>query len=636
MNKTRPGGNNQSNPGTTHRIGLLAVLYFVLSPLAAMAGEKSYSPAAERDYPTHVYWGDTHLHTKYSLDAYATGNTKISPHEAYRLARGETVTAHNGMRVKLREPLDFLAITDHGEYLAVPSRIELVDPILLGTETGKRWNQMRQTGGAEYVKMFNEMVQALTTNTDLIKSTAFEQSVWDEVGANAELYNDPGKFTTFIAYEWSTTTLEGNNLHRNVIFRDGPAKTSQVLPFSSLNSDDPAKLWDYLAGYERNTGGAVLAIPHNGNLSNGLMFAPTDFKGNPFSSDYVATRARWEPLYEVTQYKGDSEAHPFLSPTDEFADYERWDKTNILMRRPHKNEMTQYEYARPALKLGLQLEQELGANPFKFGLVGGTDSHTGFSTADENNYWGKLSQQEPSPDRWSPIFLEHLAERTETVYNWQVAASGYTAVWAQENTRESLFSALKRKEVYASTGPRIELRFFAGWSYATDDALSPDLAAIGYRKGVPMGGDLSKAPTGKAPSFLIQAKRDPDGANLDRLQVIKGWLDDQGKLQEKIHDVALADGRTVDTTGKAPPVGNTVDVASASYSNSIGDPELAVVWKDPDFSPDLKAFYYLRVIEIPTPRWTAYDAKFFGITMGKEVPMVTQERAYSSPIWYTP
>ena len=389
-----------------------------------------------------------------------------------------------------------------------------------------------------------------------------------------------------------------------------------------------------MSDYENKTRGEAIAIPHNGNVANGLMFPLSNIQGKPLSTSYAKTRSRWEPLYEVTQIKGDGEAHPALSPNDEFADYETWNSwdgwTMEGIKTQGWQERKKSEYARSALKLGLGQQVKLGVNPFKFGMIGSTDSHTSLATADENNYWGKLSLYEPSQYRATQ-------PRTGIVASgWEMASSGYAAVWAEENTREAIFSAMKRKEVYATTGPRMTVRFFGSFDYQSSDAFKPGLAKIGYSKGVPMGGDLTNAPMGKSPNFLIRAVKDPDGANLDRVQVIKGWLDKKGKLHEKIYNVALSDGRK-EKHGKVRPVGNTVNVQDASYTNSIGDPELAVVWKDPDFNQDELAFYYVRVLEIPTPRWTAYDAKYFGIKdIPEEVPMITQERAYTSPIWYTP
>ena len=410
-----------------------------------------------------------------------------------------------------------------------------------------------------------------------------------------------------------------------------------VEPYTTLKplgSDDPRDLWKWLETYESKTGGRVLALAHNGNLSNGIMFPMVDsFTGKPLDRAYAETRMRWEPLYEVTQIKGDGEAHPFLSPNDEFANYETWDKFNLDGSVPKKKDMLQYEYAREGLKIGLALEQKTGANPFKFGMVGSTDSHTGLATAQEDNFFGKHSGTEPSPKRW-----EHPVGcfGNSCIMGWEQAASGYAAVWATENTREAIWDAMKRKETYATTGSRMMVRFFGGYDFVPEHAKSRTPATVGYQLGVTMGGDLLKAPAGKAPTFLVAALKDPIGGNLDRIQIVKGWVDASGARKEKVYDVAWGGDRTPGADGKLPPVGNTVDVANATWMNTIGAPELITVWKDPDFDPKLRAFYYARVIEIPTPRWTAYDANRFGVKMSNEVPMITQERAYTSPIWYTP
>jgi hypothetical protein len=392
-----------------------------------------------------------------------------------------------------------------------------------------------------------------------------------------------------------------------------------------------------MAGYEEATGGQVLALAHNGNLSNGIMF-PVETNpatGKSLSADYAKRRARWEPLYEVTQMKGDGETHPLLSAEDEFADYETWDTGNLNLTVAKEESMLQYEYARAALKNGLKLEAELGTNPYKFGMVGSTDTHTGLSAAGEDNFIGKHTGSEPSPDRWSHPVVKFGGRVYE---GYASTSSGYTGVWATDNTRKALFDAMKRKEVYATTGPRMLVRFWGGWDFVEADAIGRLPAAVGYAKGVPMGGELSAAPDKKSPTFLVAALKDPYGANLDRIQIVKGWLDEKGKTQEIVYNVIWgdADSRKLGADGELPTVGNTVDVANATWTNTIGDPELIIVWKDPDFDPSLKAFYYARVIEIPAPRWTAYDAKRFGVKMSKEVPMTTQERAYTSPIWYTP
>jgi len=600
------------------------VLLFTLNPNLWADVEKTYSPSVAADYPQHVYFGDTHLHTNLSFDAYRRDNQtlKLGLADAYQFARGETVRLNNGMAARLHRPLDFLVIADHAENVGVMRGLEQSDPLLLSTEVGKRWYQKFQAQDDVNTYIW----KTFGPEPPIVRNEAFRQSIWEEVTANADKYNDPGKFTAFIGFEWTpiiTSETGGGNahLHRVVLFEDNATRANQVLPFSLYDSQDPEDLWTYLERYEHNTGGKVLAISHNGNLSYGKMFAVEDSKGNPLSKEYAKTRSRWEPLYEATQTKGDSETHPTVSPKDEFADFERW----FGNRKQKIDEQRIYEYARPALKLGLQQQAKLGINPFKFGMIGSTDGHSAISAVEEDNYLGVLSSLEPGPDR------------IENPLGWKINAAGYAAVWAEENTRESLFAAMKRKEVYATTGPRMTVRFFGGWEYDINDAIRPDLAKIGYSKGVPMGGDLTNAPKGKTPNFLIRAVKDPDGANLDRVQVIKGWRDKNGALHEKIYNVALSDGRKENRKGKVKPVGNTVDIKDASYTNSIGDPELAVVWKDPDFNKNELAFYYVRVLEIPTPRWTAYDAKYYDLkNIPKEIPMITQERAYTSPIWYEP
>ena len=474
-------------------------------------------------------------------------------------------------------------------------------------------------------------------NKDVIDNVALQASVWQDVIANAERYNDPGVFTAFIGYEW-TSVPEGNNRHRNIIFVDGANRAKQIVPFSSFDSLDPEDLWAFLANYESKTGGRVLAIPHNSNVSGGQMFAVDTLAGKPIDRDYAQRRMRFERLVEVTQYKGDSETHPVLSPDDEFADYETWGGHN-LAGRPTVDAQLPGSYARSALGLGLDIGAGTGVNPFKFGLIGSTDSHTGMAAGEEDNFWGKFSATEPRADRWREPLFPELGDREIPIqlYEWQMAASGYAAVWAQENSRASIFDAMARKETYATTGPRMVVRMFGGWGFEPGDEDTPDLAAKGYAEGVPMGGDLERAGKGGVPRFLITALKDPEGANLDRVQVIKGARDSKGKLRERVYDVAVSGGRKIGSDGRArESVGSTVDVASARYDNSIGAGHLAAVWKDPDFDPDEQAFYNVRVIEIPKPRWTAYDARYFKLKMGEEVPMVTQDRAYTSPIWYTP
>ena len=601
----------------------------------------SYSPYAGRNFPTRPLFGDTHLHTALSLDAGAAG-CRLMPKDSYRFARGEEVTSNTGQQVKLSRPLDFLVVTDHTDNMGLVTDLFAGKPEILSDPQGRRWYEMIKAG--KTIEAAYELINA-SSEGKLPKTMTYSpdtpryRSLWQELIKAAEEANQPGRFTAFIGYEW-TSMPGGNNLHRNIIYRDGADKASQVLPYTTvppLGSDNPRDLWKWMAAYEEKTGGDVLAIPHNGNLSGGRMF-PLIEPGTEKKIDkqYAQQRAMWELLYETSQTKGDSETHPFLSPNDEFANFERWDKMNLGGNEPQKKEMHEFQYARAALKNGLKLEQELGVNPYKFGFVGSTDSHTGLSTAEEDNFFSKGAPYEPSAHRWEHVFLK-TAKPEESIMAWELTSAGYAAVWAEENTRESIFDAMARKETYATTGPRMTVRFFGGWDFEPKDANNRLPGATGYSKGVPMGGDLSNAPAGKAPTFLVAALKDPIGANLDRYQIVKGWLDAKGAVHEKIYDVAVSGGRQIGPDGHCKAdVGNTVDVANASWTNTIGAPELIAVWKDPDFDPSQRAFYYGRVIEIPTPRWTAYDVKRFGIQMPKEVPMITTERAYTSPIWYTP
>jgi hypothetical protein len=614
---------------------LTTAALLTLSISAASAQEtKSYAPYADSEQPRNVYWGDTHLHTNFSPDANLLGNKSLTPADAYRFARGDTIDAHNGMRARLNRPLDFLVVSDHSEYLGLLPMIAANDPVVMADPAGKRWASMLAAGGDDALKAFYEVLEDIGTAKPRLKSKKIQTSAWSTITSTADEYNDPGKFTAFIGYEW-TTMPKGENLHRVVIFKDGADKAGQILPFSAFDSENVEDLWRFLDGYEKDTGGNAMAIAHNGNISNGLMFSAKDFEGKPLTQAYAKTRSRWEPLYEVTQYKGDGEAHPKLSPQDEFADFETWDKGNLDATIVKEDWMLKHEYARSALKLGLSLDQQLGANPFKFGMIGSTDAHTSMPAGEENNYWGKMTIYEPNAHRAEHLGMEKGKEgKLFTLTGEDMGASGYAAVWAKENTREAIFEAMQRRETYATSGPRITVRFFGGWDYAINDVHRPNFADIGYAKGVPMGGDLSKAPDGKAPRFIVQAAKDPDGANLDRVQVVKGWLDSDGKTQEKVYDVALADGRK--PGAKAASIGSTVDIKNATYTNTIGDAELAIVWTDPDFDPAQRAFYYVRVIEIPTPRWTAYDEKFFDVELDKKRPETVQDRAYTSPIWYTP
>jgi hypothetical protein len=595
--------------------------------------KKNYSPFVGDDYPDRVFWGDTHLHTSYSYDAGLVGNT-LGPDKAYQFARGEQVISATGVPAKLVRPLDWLVVADHAETLGVPVLIQRSDPGLLATEIGKKTHDLYMEGKV-YEAFEYYGLKVLVEGNNPMDDPNIVRTMWEEMVGFAEEYNEPGKFTAFIGYEWSAMPA-GNNLHRVVVMRDDGDKASEVLPFAAYDSDDPEDLWAWMARYEEKTGGQVLAIPHNGNISNGVMFATETLSGKPIDKRYAEARAKWEPLYEVTQMKGDGEAHPLLSPEDEFADYESWDRGNWAGEKKTP-EMLPHEYARSALKIGLQLEQKLGVNPFKFGMVGATDSHTSLATTREDNYFGKVSLMEPGPDRFKGQIVPDPQKVGTATYEFETIASGLQGVWSRENTRESLWDAMKRKETYATTGSRILVRVFAGWDFDEKAVLRPDFAKTGYRGGVPMGGDLHNAPKGKAPRLMIRALRDPDGANLDRVQIVKGWLDGKGKLHEQIYDVACSDDRTLNNKNRCErPVGNTVDIKNATYTNDIGEPLLMAYWQDPDFDPKQRAFYYVRVLEIPTPRWTTYDAAFYGVELPKGVKPTQQERAYTSPIWYTP
>ena len=616
----------------------LALAQDVGNPGSIKPPKPEYSPYLNYNYPDNVYFGDTHVHTAYSTDAGMFG-TSIGPDEAYRFAKGEIVTSSTGIRTRLLRPLDFIVITDHVENLGLSPLISESNPELLKSDWGRKVHDLVKSGkGEDAYRMWG---MAMGSRKDPLASFAhLTRSMWERLTAAAEEHNEPGKFSAIIGYEW-TSTPGGSNLHHNILYRDDKDLADRVMPMSNYDSEDPEDLWKWLAAYEEKTGGRILSIAHNGNLSNGLMFDDLTFTTRkPLTRDYAERRMRWEPLYEVTQIKGDGEAHPALSPTDEFADFETWDRGSFGAAK--EDGMIRREYAREAYKRGLQYEEKLGANPFKFGLIGSSDSHTGLASTTEDNFFGKIAELEPSAEdqRFNGMITGYLPDpkgRDYAIYHRQASASGLAAVWARENTREALWDAMKRKEVFATTGTRLRVRVFGGWDFKPEEVDRWDFAKQGYSRGVPMGGDLRNAPRGKAPVFMIRSLRDPDGANLDRVQIIKGWLDKNGKTHEKIYDVAVSDGRKIGKNGRCKkPVGNTVNVKEARYRNSIGDPVLFAYWQDPDFDRAQRAFYYVRVIEIPTPRWTTYDAKFFGVALPKDVPTSIQDRAYTSPIWYTP
>lgn len=619
----------------TAAISMAHASWYDANPTPDKLAEKPvYSPYVNRDYPDQVLFGDVHFHTNLSPDAGLVGTT-LDVDAAYRFARGEKVISNTGQPVQLIRPLDFLAITDHAELIGLAPMVHNSAPELLADPWGRRIHELFQQGEEGRMKAFLQIIAAAKAGENPMDSDDAIRSIWIDFVEKADTYNEPGRFTAMTGFEW-TSSPEGNNLHRVIIQRDGPEKTSQTLPFSLFDSMDPQDLWTYLERYEADTGGQAIAIPHNGNLSNGLMFGERTSKGKRMTREYAEKRIRWEPLHEMSQIKGDEETHPYLSPDDEFADFENWDSGNITGTAPKKPEMLQYEYARSALKTGLKLGNKLGVNPYKFGMYATTDTHTALATTREENYFGKYQHTEPSPNRHDREVIP-ANDPALRILTSQEQAAGLMGVWARENTRGDIFDAMKRKEVYGTTGTRIRVRVFAGWDFQPDDITTADFAAKGYNGGVPMGGDLFQAPKGKAPKFLVRALRDPDGANLDRVQVIKGWLDKKGKTHERIYDIAVSDDRTVDKDGRArQPVGSTVDIEKATFTNTIGDAMLAAYWEDPDFDPAESAFYYVRVLEIPTPRWTTYDAAFFGIKRPDNVPATVQDRAYTSPIWYTP
>ncbi|MEJ2383023.1 MAG: DUF3604 domain-containing protein [Xanthomonadales bacterium] len=603
---------------------------------------KAYSPYAQRRFPDRVFWGDTHLHTGLSMDAGLFG-ARLGLEDAYRFARGEEVMASSGQPVRLGRPLDWLVIADHSDGMGFFNDLAAGEPDILKYDQARPWYEGLQAGGEASAKAALSLIGTFSQGemdaemmAEYSPGGRSYASIWEKVVDAAEQFNEPGRFTAFIGFEW-TSLDAGNNLHRNVIFREGAAKAGQVVPFTTqapVGSTDPLELYKYLENYEARTGGSALALAHNGNLSNGVMF-PIDrqFTGRKIDQNYVEQRARWEPMYEVTQIKGDGETHPFLSPNDEFADYETWDAGNLDLSEAKTEDMLKYEYAREALKNGLLLEERLGTNPYKFGLVGSTDSHTALSAVEEENFFGKATNAEPSPERMMHPFA---ANENGVFEGYELVASGYTGVWARENTRAAIWDAMERREVYGTTGPRILVRFFGGWEYTDADLNSRAPAFRGYEKGVPMGADLSTRKSDGAPTFMVYALRDAIGANLDRIQIVKGWLDRKGKTHEKVYDVAWSAGREPGADGKLPPVGNTVDIENANWTNTIGASELGTVWTDPDFDPEQPAFYYARVLEIPTPRWVVYDAFRFGLEIPEGAETTHQERAYTSPIWYTP
>jgi len=623
---------------TLRAISSLSAVCCLLAVTSLCAAENQNLGYLAVEHPARVFWGDTHLHTTNSLDARILG-VELDAADSYAFARGDQVVTSSGQTARLARPLDFLVVSDHSDAMGV------VDQIIKGNSKLMESAELRDlrekllaggAGAAEAVGLIATVLIDDNYSGPLLDQTVM-RTVWETYVETADQYNQPGQFTAMIGYEW-TPTQSGDKLHRNVLYRDGAEIARKIMPFTANKSINPQDLWKWMQRFEDSTGGQVLALAHNGNLSNGQMF-PVEKNpntGTAIDADYVRTRARWEPLFEVTQIKGDSESHPALSPDDEFADFETWDRGNASLAVTKTPDMLPKEYAREALKNGLKLKRKLGHNPYQFGMVGSTDSHTGLPTADENYFFGKFKHEEPMAGRMhEPMVNTNTPDMWQT---WEMSASGYAAVWARENTREAIWDAMRRREVYATTGPRMTVRFFGGWEFSKQDASFQHLAKSGYAGGVPMGGTLEVAEGKAAPSFLVGALKDPLSGHLDRIQIIKGWLDAEGKTHEKVFDVAWSDPdkRKKQKDGRIPPVGNTVNVAEATWQNSIGDAELVAHWRDPQFDASQPAVYYARVLEIPTPRWTAYDAKYFADKPSSDTKLVIQERAYTSPIWYSP
>lgn len=609
-----------------------------MGPSDASRGDGTGTVAVSQ-YPERVFWGDTHLHTDNSIDAFGFG-VRLGPEEALRFARGEKVTSTTGVPAQLDRPLDFLVIADHSDGLGATKRLYDAPRLLIRDPKLRQWHDMMHESPQQSQRAVAELITAAANNTlpaglrDPERTAKATEEIWDSQLDTLDRFNQPGKFTALAGFEY-TLMPDGNNLHRVVVFRDGSDRTKQVRPFPGIDSKVQA-LWDYMDAYEKKTGGKALAIPHNSNLSNGLMFELTMPDGGPMTAEYARRRAAHEPVVEATQIKGDSEAHKFLSPNDEFASFgvTGWELGNLPLTHETTPDMFAGNYVREALKRGLTIEAQTGVNPYRFGLIGSTDSHTALSTADENNFFGKHTGVEPRPGR--AMEAQNLGTRVGR-FGWQYLAGGYAGVWAKANTRAEIFDALKRREVYATTGPRMTVRLFGGFGFTPEDFGAKGWVRTGYTRGVPMGGELTDS--GKAPVFMIEALKDPKGANLDRVQVVKGWLDANGKTQEKVFDVAWSDpDKRKMAGGKVPAVGDTVDRAKASYTNTIGTPQLRKLWTDPEYKPGQAAFYYVRVLEIPTPRWPLFDALRFHLKLPADViaQSVAQERAYSSPIWLNP
>lgn len=615
---------------------------------AATAIALCFGATATSAAETQLLWGDTHLHTSYSFDAYLNTNYTADPDVAYRYAKGlPVVNPGSDARVQIDTPLDFLVIADHAVYLGVMRHVynEGIPTDDMGLyDQARAWLAQRwlrgvvddNEGMAAFASFLPEPMSveeaaATPLQVGIPGAEPMARTSWQETIRITDSHNEPGKFTSFIGWEWSSIPA-GANMHRVVFTPNNADVGAQFQPFSTADSAYPEDLWAWLDETSSRTGAEFVAIPHNSNISKGYMFSETSLRSEPFTAETARTRMEWEPVAEITQFKGDSETHPSLSPDDEFADFEAY--THYIQQNAPDYAPSRGDYVRSGLMTGLEIENQIGVNPFQFGVIGSTDAHTGLASAEEPNFWGKF------PRDTNPGGKDNgwrTGANSSGPNGWSMSASGLAAVWAEENTRESIFAAFKRREVYGTTGPRIAVRFFGGWDFDQSAADADDLADIGYAGGVPMGGDLTGAPADGAPKFLVRATKDPRSGNLDRVQIVKGWLDASGEAQERVYDVVWSDGRVISADGKVPAVGNTVDITTGQYENSIGAPELSAVWSDPDFDASQNAFYYARVLEIPTPRHSLLDALALNIPVEQTGhPATIQERAYSSAIWYKP
>lgn len=572
----------------------------------------------------NAYFGLQHLHTGWSFDE-AMYNNRLGPENLYRHARGEKVKHPYGFEVQLKIPLDFVALTEHAEYMgAIQKMFDPNNPLSkhpLAKDIVESGNDITLSTKAFYGLVSSTIQKDGSAKPDsILNDPQLMRSIWDEYLAITDKYNEPGKFTTLPGFEWSSQP-NFSNLHRVVVFK---STENLPRPVSYFDFKEPYKLWEWM-DQQRDNGTTLLAIPHNGNLSNGLMYDINDYNGVPFTRAHAEARARNEKLTEIIQVKGQSDTHPLFAPNDEFANFEEWTKP---VAGPGTVKVKEGNFIRNAYKNGLKLQQQLGVNPFKYGVVGGGDIHTSIASHEEYQNTGDHNLKSSTPHQ---RLLENLPNEPSKI---EQGTAGLSCVWAEENTRSSIYDAFERKETWATSGPRITIRLFAGYDF---DGIKPgdtDWVKSGYEKGVPMGADLKTNDKGQAVQLMIMALKGPNSGNLDRIQVIKGWLNDNGESEEKIYNVAWSDQRKLDENGNLEAVGNTVNVSDASYENSIGSAELTTVWTDPDFKANQSAFYYVRVIEIPTPRWSTYDAKELGIDPPKDFPTSIQERAWSSPVWY--